>query len=276
MGSVYPKINRHYYWRIIFKACSAALFLASLASTVQASNVAILCYHRFGSTAADSMTTRTSIFEKQLKRLKNEGYSFISLTDAINGLRGLTPLPSKPIVITVDDGHSTVYTELLAVIRREHFPVTLFIYPSAISNANYAMTWEQLQELINTPGVDIAAHTYWHPNFKIEKKRLTPEKYQEFIDLQLRKSRLQLYKKLGVNTTYMAWPFGIYDEELMLAAHNAGYTASLTLDDRDATSYDSPLALPRYLIVDATGVDGLINLLRAGEYRATKNSAKPP
>lgn len=74
----------------------------------------------------------------------------------------------------------------------------------------------------------------------------------------------------------MAWPFGICDKELMLGDHNSGYTAALTLDGRHATAKDSLLALPRYLVVDAIGVNGLINLLHADQYRATTNAEKTP
>jgi len=254
-------------WQNTFYLCYKVVLLwLTLISAAQAANsVSILCYHRFGETVADSMTTRTTVFEQQLATLKQEGYSFISLNDAIEGLRGNKPLAAKSVVITVDDGHKTVYSDLLPIIRRDHLPVTLFIYPSAISNASYAMTWEQLHELAETPGVDIQAHTYWHPNFKVEKKRLSPEDYQKFVETQLTKSRSQLKKKLGVDATYMAWPFGIYDDELKAYASKAGYSVALALDGRNATTKDSLLSLPRYLIVDANGVKGLSNLLKEGE-----------
>jgi peptidoglycan/xylan/chitin deacetylase (PgdA/CDA1 family) len=44
------------------------------------------------------------------------------------------------VAITVDDGHLSVYTELYPLILKHRPPVTLFIYPSAISNASYALT----------------------------------------------------------------------------------------------------------------------------------------
>ena len=114
--------------------------------------------------------------------LRQEGYTFLPLSRAVAGLRGQPPLPDKAVAITVDDGHRSVYTELLPILRREHLPVALFIYPSAISNASYAMTWEQLAELQATGLVEIHSHTYWHPNFHTEKKRLAPEAYAAFVE----------------------------------------------------------------------------------------------
>ena len=60
----------------------------------------------------------------------------------------------------------------------------------------------------------------------------------------------------------LAWPFGIHDPGLEAAAMAAGYRASLALGERRARDTDPPQALPRFLIADATGVNGLANLIR--------------
>lgn len=250
--------------------CSAALlgfWLAVLAGPSAAAEAVILCYHRFGPTVADGMTTRTATFEQQIARLKVEGYQFVALDTVIEGLRGRKPLPEKAVAITIDDGHTTVYSDLLPIVQREHLPVTLFIYPSAISNASYAMTWEQLQVLKDTGYFTIEAHTYWHPNFRTEKKRLDAEAYAKFVKVQLEKPRQVLARRLGVQADVLAWPFGIHDAELEAAAAAAGYRAALALEERPAAATDSPFALPRFLIVDASGVNGLSKLIQS---RSTK------
>ncbi len=251
-----------------------SLLTLLLTSNAFAESVDILCYHRFGPTVADSMTTRTMVFEQQLARLKQDGYTIVPLATAVAGLRGEAKLPAKAVALTIDDGHRTVYSDLLPIIRRDHLPVTLFIYPSAISNADYAMTWEQIKEVMAEPGVDVQSHTYWHPNFKIEKKRLPEAEYQKLVHAQLDKSKVTLKKKLGVDTSILAWPFGIHDDELDKAAKDAGYQAALTLGDRAATAHASLFGLPRYLVVDATGVNGLSTMLRNGELQAEKNGPK--
>ena len=169
------------------------------------------------------------------------------------------------VAITVDDDHRSVYTELRPIIVRENLPVTLFIYPSAISNASYAMTWDQLAEMQKIPGVDIQSQTYWHPNFRTEKKRLSPEAYAAFVKKQLELPRTILYSKLGVNATLLSWPFGIRDTTLDQAAASAGYRYAFTIEGRHASSGDAPYAIPRYLVVDTQGVDGFLERITAGE-----------
>jgi peptidoglycan/xylan/chitin deacetylase (PgdA/CDA1 family) len=212
----------------------------------------ILLYHRFGPVVRDEMTVRTDTFRGQLEYLKQHGYQVVSLRAVVSHLLGKGPAPPpRSVVITVDDGHASVFTEMLPIVLEYRVPVTLFIYPSAISNAAYAMKWDQLTTLYRTGLFDIQSHTYWHPNFKTERRRLSPAAYQSFVTMQLAKPRAVLKNKLGVDASMLAWPFGIYDDELMTNAREAGYVSAFTLDRRPVTSRERIMALPRYLVLDS-------------------------
>ena len=154
------------------------------------------------------------------------------------------------MVIVEDDAHKSVYSDMLPLARKYRVPVTVFVYPSAISNAKYAMTWEQLRELKRSGLFDIQSHSYWHPNFKQEKRRLKPAEYEKLVDMQLRKSRTKLEKELGAPVEMLAWPFGIYDDYLIARAVAAGYTAAFTIERHHAGPDDALMKLPRYLLAN--------------------------
>ena len=119
------------------------------------------------------MTMTTAVFESQLAYLRANGYRVIPLQRLVDWYLGKAPAPpAKSVVLVADDGHKSIYTWMLPIIRKYNMPVTLFIYPSAISNANYALTWDQLRTLKKTGLFDIQSHSYWHPNFKKEKKKV--------------------------------------------------------------------------------------------------------
>jgi len=215
-------------------------------------HVPILLYHRFGATVADSMTVTTPVFESHLDYLRQNGYTVIPLRQLVNYYLGKGPVPPrKSVVIVVDDGHKTVYTDMLPLVKKHRIPVTLFLYPSAISNASYAMTWDQIRELRKTGLFDLQGHTYWHPNFKKEQKKLPTADYQKFVDMQLRKSKDRLDRELGISVDMLAWPFGIYDDWLTEKAAEAGYTAAFTIERRHADGSDKAMRLPRYLLNNA-------------------------
>ncbi len=234
---------------VLLVCIAAALFLCPLSASGE--SVPILLYHRFGPVVSDGMTITTSVFESHLKYLKENGYTVITLKELVDCYlkKGPTP-PSKSVVIVADDGHISVYKEMLPLVKKYRVPVTLFLYPSAISNAPYAMTWKQVEELKKTGLFDFQSHTYWHPNFKIEKKRLKPDEYEKFADMQFRKSKEKVENELKVKVDMLAWPFGICDEELLKKAAAAGYAAAFTIKRRHAKASDNIMALPRYLMTD--------------------------
>jgi peptidoglycan/xylan/chitin deacetylase (PgdA/CDA1 family) len=228
-------------------------------------HVPILNYHRFGPVVADSMTVSTAVFESQLKYLRDNGYTVIPLRSLVDYCLGhAPPPPPRSVVITSDDGHKSVYTDMLPLVKKYRIPVTLFIYPSAVSNASYAMTWDQLRQMKKTGLFDIQSHTYWHPNFKKEKKRLKPADYEEFVDMQLNKSKARIEKEVGGKVDMLAWPFGICDDWLMRKAKTDGYVAGFTIVRRSAAPSDNILALPRYIVTDRDRGETFGRLLAGG------------
>jgi peptidoglycan/xylan/chitin deacetylase (PgdA/CDA1 family) len=226
-------------------------------------SVPILLYHRLGPVAADDMTVTTPVVEAQFKAIQDGGYTVVPLTTLLAALgEPATTLPEHPIVIVSDDGHKSVYTDLFPLMKRYKFPVTLFIYPSAISNANYAMTWEQIAEIKASGLADIQSHTFWHPNFNIEKKRLAPAAYDKFVQDQLVKSKAVLEQKFGGKVDLLAWPFGIHNADLERAAQAAGYVAAFTIDRRPVTRADTLMALPRFIVTEYDRGSRLTNLVQ--------------
>jgi peptidoglycan/xylan/chitin deacetylase (PgdA/CDA1 family) len=213
-------------------------------------SVPILVYHNFNPTVPGSMSITPERFEAQVKWLKENGFTVIRLSDLVNYLEGKkVTLPQKPVVITADDGWESVYKYMFPIVMKYHIPVTLFIYPQTISQGMHAMTWDQLKELQKTGQFEIQGHTYWHPNFKQAKRKLSANEYQKFVHNQLATSKQILENKLGTKITLLAWPFGIYDNYLEQEASNAGYVMAFSIDARHADLSENAMSQPRYMIV---------------------------
>jgi len=242
----------------------ALVFCSTAASAAEDVAVPVILYHRFGPTVADSMTTKTSVFEAQMKWLKDNGYTVIPMRTLVNYLLGQgPPPPPKSVVLCADDGHKSVYTDMLPIVKKYNYPVTLFLYPSCISNpkAPYAMTWEQLKELQQTGLFDLQGHTFWHPNFNKDRKKLKPEEYKKEVETQLAKSKKVLESHLGTKIESMAWPYGIYDDYLESEAQKAGYVAAFSIDRRNADKSEKMMAVPRYLMQNGDGLKGFIAIV---------------
>lgn len=246
--------------RLFFLLC--VLLPPLSVSAAESFRVPILLYHRFGATVADGMTITTPVFEAQMKYLHDNGYRVIPLRQLVDYYKGKAPAPGpKSVVIVEDDAHKSVYSDMLPIIKKYRYPVTVFAYPSAISNAKYAMTWDQMRTLTKTGLFDVQSHTYWHPNFKKERKKLSQSALDTLVNTQLKKSKERLETELGSKVDMLAWPFGINDDYLLNKAKETGYVATFTIERRHATASDSVMKLPRYLLVNADNGKAFVQLL---------------
>jgi len=230
-------------------------------------SVSILVYHRFDPAASGSTTVTIETFEAQLDWLDTHDVAILPMRAALDRLASSNGRSPAAAVITVDDGNRSVYTTLYPLILKRRIPVTLFVYPSAISNAAYALTWDQLREMEASGLVDVESHTYWHPNFKTERRRRTPEDYRVFVDRQLRRSRQMLETRLSKPVDMLAWPFGIADADLETAAKAAGYHYAFIYEGGAAKSGQDLFALPRVPVSNDDRADRFRSLLGASSDR---------
>ena len=207
--------------------------------------MSVLVYHRFAQSESGTNTVKTATLQAQLRSLSSHGYRIVPLRSALDCLSGgVSPYPLM-VAITADDGHRSVYSEMFPIIKEERIPVTLFVYPSAISRVPYALTWEQLLEMQSSGLIDIESHTYWHPDFRREKRRLSPEQYASFIAFQLTRSKEVLEQKLHHRVDFLAWPFGVSDSDLKRAAAKAGYIGAFAYSGGEINEHSDRFALPR-------------------------------
>jgi peptidoglycan/xylan/chitin deacetylase (PgdA/CDA1 family) len=231
------------------------------ASAPPSPRVPVLVYHRFAASVVDSMTVRESTFAAHLRVLQNLRCTIVPLADLVSWRTGAGQLPPRAVALTADDAHRSQAEVMAPMLRDTGWPVTLFVYPSAVSNAAYAMTWDQLAALRAGGGYRIESHTYWHPHLLRERRARSPADFERFATQQLVQSRDRLRDRLGVSPTLLAWPFGMTDAGLMSLAGRLGYEASFALGNRPVSRQDDLQALPRHLMTDAVDAERLTGLL---------------
>ena len=102
------------------------------ASVAVRASVPVLCYHqvrewRAGeSRVSRGLTTPPALFAEQMAFLAQDGWHVVSLRAYYEHVLRGTPLPSKPIVLTFDDGHESQMTAV-PMLQRYHFTATFFL-----------------------------------------------------------------------------------------------------------------------------------------------------
>src|SRR6266571_3914447 len=137
-------------------------------------------------------------FRQQMRYLAMTGYTIIPLRDLYDyasGKRG--SLPQNSVVITIDDGWRSTFTEVFPEMKRRHFPFTVFIYPRIIGQTPYALTWRQVREMADA-GVDIESHSYSHPFLTRRRNAaLADREYAAWLERELAESKHTLERETG-------------------------------------------------------------------------------
>lgn len=209
----------------------------------------VLCYHIVESPQDPRMEISREAFRQQMRYLAMTGYNVIPLRDAYEYAAGKRQsLPPRSVVVTIDDGWRSTYTEVFPEMKRWHFPFTVFIYPRIIGQTSYAMTWKQVKELANA-GVDIESHSFSHPYLTQRRHAtLAPKEYAAWLEHELAGSKKILEQETGKPVSFLAYPYGDYDRHLVENVGRAGYLAALTCDYGSVRRGSDPLRMRRFAI----------------------------
>ena len=211
----------------------------------------VLCYHIVEAPAAPRMHIDRETFRQHLRYLEMTGYNVIPLRHLYEYVAGKrASIPKNAVVITIDDGWRSTYTEAFPELQKRKFPFTVFVYPNIIGQTSNALSWKQIKEMAEA-GVDIQSHSLTHPYLTHRKHRsLDDTGYANWLARELSESKRILEKETGQKVQFLAYPYGDYDEHVAEAAANAGYTAALTCDFGRVRKGSDPLRMKRFVIDD--------------------------
>jgi peptidoglycan/xylan/chitin deacetylase (PgdA/CDA1 family) len=200
--------------------------------------IPVLYYHSVRESADNEVTITPNMLRTQLKYIKDEGYTALTINELKDYILNNSPIPHKSIVITFDDGYMDNYSYAFPILKDLNMIATIFCITSNL-DGSYYLSKDAIVEMSNY-GIDIQSHTINHP-------KLAEITYDEQLT-ELINSKKTLESITGKKVDSIAYPFGNFNNDTIRAAKDAGYTLGFTtkrgLSDRD----DNPLKLDRIYI----------------------------
>jgi peptidoglycan/xylan/chitin deacetylase (PgdA/CDA1 family) len=210
--------------------------------------VPILMYHVIAAPPADAaypdLFVRPADFAGEMRWLARHGYHGVTLLQVYQYWRKGSVLPSRPVVVSFDDGYLSAYTQALPVLRGLHWPGVLNLEERNLSK--YNLPPGRVRELI-AAGWEIDAHTITHPDLTtVDDATLWYE---------VRGSRTAIRRLFHVPADFFCYPSGRYDPHVIAAVRRAGYLGATTTNYGLAQSRDL-YALSRVRVNGSDGVAG--------------------
>ena len=230
---------------------SATATQISQASSGQV-EVPILLYHQIrGESSTNRYEVSIQDFQMQMQALQALGFQTISLSQLLEALAYGTSLPDNPVMITFDDGHSSVYENAFPIMNKLDFSGILYIVANRINNIPDFMSISILQEMINA-GWEVGSHSYTHADLTFNHSLA----YQEIA-----RSKTDLEKALQVEVKSFAYPFGAFDTYVGQKVQQYGYQAGMGLGTSQTHKLNTLFYLSRIEIYGYTSIDEFKEIL---------------
>jgi poly-beta-1,6-N-acetyl-D-glucosamine N-deacetylase len=207
--------------------------------------VPILMYHDISEKKEVDWDVTPQELAQQFQEIKDRGLTPITLEQLISHLRTGATLPEKPILLTFDDNYVGQYKYAFPLLQQYKYPAVWSVHTAYVGSKSGKpkATWEQLREMQQSGLITIASHTVNHFNLtKISESA---------VDKELRDSKEQLERNLGIKVRYFTYPEGSYASYITEKVAAAGYEAALSMSldpsqERPANNSEDLLSIMRY------------------------------
>ncbi|QIB49220.1 polysaccharide deacetylase family protein [Streptomyces aureoverticillatus] len=223
----------------------------------------ILMYHsvaRLPNEATHELSVSPEAFAEQMEVVRALGCTPLTTAQlAWHWRHPGRPLPTRPVLITFDDGYEGVHRHALPSLAKHGFASTLFVATGWLTGKydtggglDTMLGWNQVRELAAS-GTEIGGHSHTHPQLD----QLT----DDALWFELVRCKEILADELGTAPVSFAYPYGYSSRRVRCAVRTAGFAQSLAVGNSLAQRRQGPYALRRVTVRRCTGLGEFERLL---------------
>lgn len=278
-------------WKLPAILLLALLLLLEIADTYRLARsgdgcaLPVLMYHHFDETSKDGTVVTPGRFREQMTALREAGYEAVTVPQVIAFVREGTPLPDKPVLITMDDGYGSNLTVAAPILEETGMRATIFTIGINEGEEYYAhsgepmwqhrFAFEEAASWVEKGIIDVQSHTFdmhqlesYGYSGRDGVRRMRGESAEDYRRALLGDAeafRARRGDRVATELLALAYPFGYYDLEADKIMEEAGYQLTVTIDERInrlRTGDEECLRmLGRFNVTDHTSGEALVDRL---------------
>ena len=219
--------------------------------------VPILLYHSVSFQPSEIIrpfTITADVFEKQLDTVVEECRTSLTVSEFAETVRGLRPLPERPVVITFDDGFADFGETALPALLERSLASTLYLTTgflegrpqhSARGFGDRMLSWAHVADL-HAEGVEIGGHSHTHPHLDTLNRSQAKD--------EITRCKGLLEDELGEAVRTFAYPHGYSSPMVRQLVRETGYDSACGVKNALSSTGDDLISLARLTVHSSTSL----------------------
>jgi len=207
----------------------------------------VLMYHFFYDNnkyfKADNNWLNINDFEEQLKYMNENNFYFPTWNEVNDYIDGKIKLPSKSVILTVDDGDASFFDLAVPLLQKYKIPATSFVitswYGHRYDSAMQYVVWESHSNDMHEAGAN-------------GKGRMVNWNYEQVVEDVKESSKI-----LG-GANVFCYPFGHYNDTAIKALKDTGYILAFTVEGGRVNKNTNKYKLPRVRVTEGNSLNYFI------------------
>jgi len=242
---------------LIVAAVIIAAFIAALGLTVRRLReshrthaVPILMYHKIGDVANNAWWVPTGVFERQMRALRNQGYSTVLPGAIVDHRKAGKRLPPKSVMITFDDGYRDSLAIAEPLLKKYGFHAVVYLITDTVAETPEArrqyegvdvLTWPEIKAMQKRGTFVFGGHGHRHQNLAV-----AADPYPDIRECYFQLRRHDIRQPFS-----FCYPHGEYNARSIAAVKRAGFQSAMACEDRVALTGKAMnlMALPRVSVM---------------------------
>ena len=220
----------------------------------------ILMYHYISTPPPNAdryridLSVKPEELEAQLRYLSENNYHVIGLYDLYAHLANGAPLPTKPVILTFDDGYRDAYEYAFPLLIKYKMTATFFIITDFINSRNPAyLTWEMVKTMSDA-GMNMESHSRTHPDMR--------NRGFDFLVWQILGPIEAITAYTGKRPHFFCYPSGQYDDAVIRVLRSVETWGAVTTRAGNQHSLEDAMTWTRVRIHGTTSLSGFVTLIK--------------
>ena len=217
-------------------ACLLAVFVlagaAQAAAAPAADYLPVLMYHHFDEdTQGSKMIVTPARFAEQMQALAAAGYTAVTPAQIVDYVDNGTPLPEKPVWISMDDGYESNLTYAAPVLAENDLCATIYCIGVSVGKSTYKglgvpiiphFSYEAAKKWVDAGVINVQSHTYDMHNVSTldvadYRRGVLPradeslDRYMSAFRSDFLQSNAAIRAAFGYDSLAFAYPYGLHN-----------------------------------------------------------------